>query len=143
MQANILPEYYNGWEVGKFISQMDLDFFLGNAIKYLCRWRKKNGLEDLRKLNEYLIHADFVAYMGRFSGYKSRTAMSVDLMGVVVRFVQMFEFDDDELAIFLDILAYAFERCDESRLSAIEGVDRLIDKTKELSDKTIAAKGAK
>ena len=26
----------------------------GNAIKYLCRWKKKNGLEDLKKARWYI-----------------------------------------------------------------------------------------
>lgn len=30
------------------------DFCTGNAIKYLWRWRKKNGLEDLKKAQWYL-----------------------------------------------------------------------------------------
>ena len=29
-------------------------FFLGNANKYITRWRKKNGVEDLRKALHYL-----------------------------------------------------------------------------------------
>ena len=28
----------------------------GNAIKYLCRWKKKNGLQDLKKAMWYLNH---------------------------------------------------------------------------------------
>lgn len=27
-----------------------------NVIKYICRWKKKNGLEDLRKAQWYLNH---------------------------------------------------------------------------------------
>ena len=27
-----------------------------NALKYLCRWKKKNGLQDLRKAEWYLKH---------------------------------------------------------------------------------------
>lgn len=27
-----------------------------NIIKYICRWKKKNGLEDLRKAQWYLNH---------------------------------------------------------------------------------------
>lgn len=27
-----------------------------NAIKYLCRWKKKNGVEDLKKARWYLDH---------------------------------------------------------------------------------------
>lgn len=28
----------------------------GNVIKYICRWKKKNGLEDLKKAQWYLNH---------------------------------------------------------------------------------------
>lgn len=27
-----------------------------NILKYICRWKKKNGLEDLRKAQWYLNH---------------------------------------------------------------------------------------
>lgn len=29
-------------------------FCIGNAIKYLCRWSYKNGIEDLKKANWYI-----------------------------------------------------------------------------------------
>ena len=29
-------------------------FCVGNAVKYLWRWKKKNGLEDLKKARWYL-----------------------------------------------------------------------------------------
>lgn len=28
----------------------------GNILKYVCRWKKKNGLQDLRKAQWYLEH---------------------------------------------------------------------------------------
>lgn len=28
----------------------------GNVLKYMCRWKKKNGLEDLKKAKWYLEH---------------------------------------------------------------------------------------
>ena len=28
----------------------------GNVIKYICRWRHKNGMEDLKKAQWYLNH---------------------------------------------------------------------------------------
>ena len=31
-------------------------FDTGNALKYICRWKKKNGLEDLKKAQWYLNH---------------------------------------------------------------------------------------
>lgn len=38
----------------EFIHQNGIGFIEGNAIKYLCRWRKKGGLEDLRKARHYI-----------------------------------------------------------------------------------------
>lgn len=29
-------------------------YYTGNIIKYVCRWKKKNGLEDLKKARQYL-----------------------------------------------------------------------------------------
>lgn len=37
-----------------FILENDLGFCESNAIKYLCRWRKKNGVEDLKKAVHYI-----------------------------------------------------------------------------------------
>jgi hypothetical protein len=28
----------------------------GNVIKYICRWKKKNGVQDLKKAKWYLEH---------------------------------------------------------------------------------------
>lgn len=39
------------WEV---IQRGDLDFWEGNVIKYVMRYRAKNGLEDLEKARHYL-----------------------------------------------------------------------------------------
>lgn len=33
------------------------DFAIGNCLKYLIRWKDKNGLEDLKKAQWYLNHA--------------------------------------------------------------------------------------
>ena len=32
-------------------------FDIGNVLKYICRFQKKNGLEDLKKAAWYLNHA--------------------------------------------------------------------------------------
>jgi len=31
----------------------DLNFFQGNVIKYVCRYKDKNGIEDLQKIIHY------------------------------------------------------------------------------------------
>jgi|TARA_R100000005_G_scaffold95484_1_gene77097 hypothetical protein len=37
----------------EFIAKNDLTFFQGNVIKYVCRYRFKNGVEDLDKIIHY------------------------------------------------------------------------------------------
>lgn len=37
-----------------YILSNELDFCEGNVIKYVTRWRYKNGLEDLKKAKHYL-----------------------------------------------------------------------------------------
>ena len=37
-----------------FILQNQIPFCEGNIIKYICRWRAKNGREDLLKARHYI-----------------------------------------------------------------------------------------
>ena len=37
----------------EFISKNDLSFFQGCVIKYVCRYKKKNGIQDLEKIIHY------------------------------------------------------------------------------------------
>ena len=50
------PEYYSKYfiEPVDFIYANNLDFLTGNVIKYLLRWREKDGIEDLEKAKVYL-----------------------------------------------------------------------------------------
>ena len=59
------PKHYqstNGLEVIDVIEAFTSDltginaFDTGNVLKYMCRWRAKNGLEDLKKAKWYLDH---------------------------------------------------------------------------------------
>jgi hypothetical protein len=51
----ISPHYDTDvYEPLKIIDHYNLDFREGNVLKYLLRWRKKNGVEDLRKAADYL-----------------------------------------------------------------------------------------
>jgi len=38
----------------EFIHKNGIGFCEGNAIKYLCRWRDKNGIQDLEKAKHYI-----------------------------------------------------------------------------------------
>lgn len=50
------PNHYrgNGLQPFDVINAFGLDFYEGNALKYLLRWRKKNGIEDLVKARTYI-----------------------------------------------------------------------------------------
>ncbi len=37
-----------------FIVSNNIGFLEGNAIKYLCRWREKGGVQDLEKARHYI-----------------------------------------------------------------------------------------
>jgi hypothetical protein len=38
----------------EFIHKNNLSFIQGNVIKYVCRYKSKNGIEDLKKAIHYL-----------------------------------------------------------------------------------------
>lgn len=48
--------HYKGFAIQpvEFIHKNSLNFCQGNAIKYIVRYKKKNGIEDLRKAKHYL-----------------------------------------------------------------------------------------
>ncbi len=51
------PEHYNvgGYECGDIIDALDLNFNLGNVMKYIWRaGRKGDILEDLQKAKQYI-----------------------------------------------------------------------------------------
>lgn len=39
------------WDI---ISEWELDFWEGNVLKYLLRWKHKDGVQDLQKAKHYL-----------------------------------------------------------------------------------------
>lgn len=49
------PSYYGtGFDVIDFCQSNNLDFMQGNVIKYVTRYKEKNGKEDLLKAREYI-----------------------------------------------------------------------------------------
>ena len=53
---NIKPNHYgnSGIDVIDFCQANNLDFMQGSVIKYVFRYKNKNGLEDLEKAKEYI-----------------------------------------------------------------------------------------
>lgn len=51
----INPSYYReGIETADYIESHSMDYMQGNVIKYVTRYKMKNGLEDLKKAQWYL-----------------------------------------------------------------------------------------
>ena len=50
------PKHYiaNAIEPIDFIIANKLNFCEGNVVKYISRWRLKNGVEDLKKAKQYI-----------------------------------------------------------------------------------------
>ena len=53
---NIKPDHYGDSEIDviSFCQANKLDFMQGNVIKYVFRYKNKNGWEDLEKAKEYI-----------------------------------------------------------------------------------------
>lgn len=56
MDAVTKPSHYTQWPIEPrvFILGNDMPFWMGNVIKYIMRADAKNGLEDLRKAQQYI-----------------------------------------------------------------------------------------
>lgn len=50
------PKHYcgKGMEVIDVIDAFDLDLYQGSIVQYVIRYKKKNGVEDIRKAKWYL-----------------------------------------------------------------------------------------
>ena len=54
-ENKINPSYYgSAVDVIDFCQRNNLDFMQGNVIKYVTRYKEKNGIEDLEKAKEYI-----------------------------------------------------------------------------------------
>ena len=56
MQQNINPSHYTNGEIQpiEYIDANKLGYYEGNILKYITRYKMKNGVEDLRKAQWYL-----------------------------------------------------------------------------------------
>lgn len=55
-QSIFRPKHYVDWKIDPitFLMLNNVPFAEGNIIKYIMRWRKKNGIQDLRKAIRYI-----------------------------------------------------------------------------------------
>lgn len=77
--------YQGEYQTWDFIHDMKLGYFDGNVIKYLSRWRKKNGIEDLKKAQHYLAkHIELVEAEGLFVPARPVAWADLDSRGFTV-----------------------------------------------------------
>ena len=52
---HICGDHYKSFHIQpyEFISKNELSFFQGNVFKYVCRYKNKNGIQDLEKIIHY------------------------------------------------------------------------------------------
>ena len=50
----ITPQHYKDTKLMDLLIEKDVGFAEGNIIKYVYRWKQKNGVEDLHKARTYL-----------------------------------------------------------------------------------------
>ena len=53
---DISPKHYSQFKIEpfRFINENGLGFAEGNVVKYVCRWRDKGGVDDLKKAIRYI-----------------------------------------------------------------------------------------
>ena len=56
LDTQIGGNHYRNFEIQpiEFIHKNNLSYIQGNVIKYVCRYRDKNGIEDLKKARHYI-----------------------------------------------------------------------------------------
>lgn len=56
LEKQVGGNHYKGFVVQpvEFIYKNNIPFMEGNIIKYVCRHREKNGIQDLQKARHYL-----------------------------------------------------------------------------------------
>lgn len=49
-----IPKHYGSTTLMDYLISHNIMFAEGNVIKYVARWKEKDGLKDLRKAADYL-----------------------------------------------------------------------------------------
>jgi len=56
------PKHYTrGIEMWEYAHSQDLDFFEGNIIKYVTRWKDKNGIEDAKVIEDEVMEEEITS----------------------------------------------------------------------------------
>lgn len=126
-----VPDHYDaGYIHWDLVVVLGLGYLDGNATKYVTRWRKKNGVDDLQKALHYVRKLS-VEKTGRF-----RVASFTTVELEVARFAQANGLTDLERQIILDIATW------KTGADLVSVADRLIRMMEEF-DRASASHGVK
>lgn len=130
---------YQHWDL---VADNGLNYFEGQITKYVARWRKKAGLQDLEKAIHYLdklvslYQEDRATFMHVTRGYlHAKTEDAGRPINNLARFVQAYELGPLEIAIVTKTMTY--ETIAELR-SVRRDILTLIASTRLLTDLEVA-----
>ena len=88
--------YAGAWQHWDFVHDAGLGYLAGNATKYISRYRKKNGAQDLAKAVHYIDKMIELAQAGRLVADVGRRPLTLDLSDALYKFVQVYNLGDAE-----------------------------------------------
>lgn len=106
---------YQHWD---WATDVGMHYLIGCATKYITRWRKKNGVEDLNKAIHYLQKAQERRVTPMWIWTKKTTLENRNN-----RFINQFQHSDDKMA-----LAYVMTVTSPDYTKAIEHIKQMISR---------------
>lgn len=117
-ENNIVPTYYHkgNYDVIQFCNDNNIYFATGNIIKYITRYKDKNGIEDLKKAKEYINRSNGLEYeISLADVIHFNLENNLDYMqGKIIELVL-----DDELTQAINVLNDLIEK-EEKKIREIE-----------------------
>lgn len=100
---------YQHWD---WVTDIGMGYLPGNATKYVARWRKKNGLADLKKAMTYIDKMIAIRLVDSIAQFNNPIGNGYKLAKCTERFVAVNQLGDKERSI-CQALSY---KCDDAML---------------------------
>jgi len=100
---------YQHWD---WVTDIGMGYLPGNATKYVARWRKKNGLADLKKAMTYIDKMIAIRAVDSIAVFNHPIGNGYKLAKCTERFVAVNQLGDKERSI-CEALSY---KCDDTML---------------------------
>lgn len=131
--------YRNDIQHWDFVAQYGLGYFEGQVTKYVTRWRKKNGVQDLRKAQHFL--RKLIELVSN-EGYAKEPSAKVDHEPdfKVATYLAANGLDDDESLVIISLAWWVKTGQHDFLLGAACALDALL-KLAELEEAAAASPG--